>query len=182
MTIATLGTQLRMLYLIGYTQFVVNRFRRFLKDKYPNRDLDSLRKRHIRAYLAMLSRTTSSTRTHLCVIKSFCGHLCKLGVIRADPSSGFKLPRQNACRTERNLSVAAVRALFDVASHRLDKSTYHALEIFVYGGLRLTACCSLRRADIHRVEQNSSSSAPSSKQHLYYIRVRRGKGGKSRKV
>lgn len=166
----------------SYLQFC-RRFRAFLTQNYCGKDLDSVRKRHIRAFLANLSTTNASTRHALCIIKSVCGHLAKLGILRKDPSVGFKLPQQLAPRVERSLDSAAVRALFRIARERRNKSTFHVLQVLTYAGLRLTACCSLKRTDIHRVEgANSKACAPKAKTYSYFLRVRKAKGGKTRKI
>jgi len=166
--------------------FVVTRFRKFLSGKYDGRDLDKLRKRHIRAFLAVLSATNVSIRPALCVIKSVSGHLAKLGVMKKDPSVSFKLPLQPPPSVERNLDSASIRAIFKIASHRRNKSTFHVLQVLTYAGMRLAACANLKRADIHRVDvPNAGASAQSSssvRQYTYFIRVRCAKNAKTRKI
>lgn len=159
--------------------FVIKRLRKFLSEKYDGRDLDKLRKRHIRAFLAVLSATNASIRPALCVIKSVCGHLAKLGVMRKDPSVSFKLPIQAPPRVERNLDSASIRAIFKIASHRRNKSTFHVLQVLTYAGMRLAACSSLKRADIHRVDVPNAGSV---KQYTYFLRVRCAKNAKTRKI
>ena len=59
---------------------IISRFRKWLHQKYQ-RDLDRTRKKHIKAYLSLLSETNSQVRPVLCVLKWCFKHLKRLDVI-----------------------------------------------------------------------------------------------------
>ena len=103
---------------------IISRFRKWLHQKYQ-RDLDRTRKKHIKAYLSLLSETNSQVRPVLCVLKSCFKHLKRLDVIDKDPTALFKLQQQNPCREERNLQKEQVRAMFAKCQQKKDKTSFH---------------------------------------------------------
>ena len=145
-------------------------FRRFLADKH-HKDLPSARRKHVRAFLAHVGETNSQVRPHLCVLKSLYKILMKLGVVRKDPTLGFKIQPQLPPKVERNLRAADIRRVFSLVRQRRDKSTFAMLQVLVYAGLRVSSLVSLRCADV--IESDGD---------VHFIRVRKAKGSKTRWV
>ena len=155
-----------------YSQ-TMKRFRKWLKEKY-GRDLDRCRKKHIKAYIVLLSETNSQVRPILCVLKSCFKHLKRLAVINKDPAALFKLEQQLPCRIDRNLTSDQVRAMFVKTQEKKDKTSFHLLQTLVYSGCRIGACSRLRCADVVKTTTDAGDH--------YTIKIIKGKGGKSRNI
>jgi len=158
---------------VRFYKTTINRFRKWMSEKF-GKDLDKVKKKHIRAYIVLLTPTNSQVRPILCVLKSLFKHFLRIGIIVKDPSAPFKLAQQLPCRVERNLTSAQVREMFAKSHEKRDKTSFAILQVLVYAGLRVGACARLRCADIIK--------AVTDKGEHYYVRVINGKGGKSRKV
>ena len=152
---------------------IMVRFRKWLQQKYQ-RDLDRCRKKHIKAYLTVLSETNSQVRPVLCVLKSCFKHLKRLDVIDKDPAALFKLEQQLPTRVDRNLTSEQVRKMFAKCQLKKNKVSFHLLQILVYSGIRIGACSKLRCSDVVKSTTDAGDH--------YTLKVVKAKGGKSRNV
>ena len=126
---------------------------RWMKENYgETRDIDTMRKRHIRLYINSKAGTATQLRPLKCAIKSCFKHLCKRGVIKIDPAKDFESGKQNPPKFERNLSASDVRLFFKEASKKNDQRTHVMLQILCYGGLRLKVLSQLPCSSIIRTE------------------------------
>jgi site-specific recombinase XerC len=116
------------------------------------RDIDTMRKKHIRLYIYSKAGTATQLRPLKCAIKSCFKHLCKRGVIKIDPAKDFESGKQNPPKFERNLSASDVRLFFKEASKMNDQRTHVMLQILCYGGLRLKVLSQLPCSSIIRTE------------------------------
>jgi integrase/recombinase XerC len=151
-------------------------FRVFLRARF-NRDLDKTRKKHIRAYLTEKGKT-AALRPILCVIKSCFKHLHKRNVIAKDVSIGFKLGRQNPCRTERNLKTSDIRRMFALAQKKNSPVSHAILQCLTYAGIRITALSKLRRDSVIKTSMEKDGVSIDK----YFLRIDNAKGNKHRKV
>jgi len=151
-------------------------FRVFLRTRFK-RDLDKCKKKHIRAYLTEKGKT-AALRPILCVIKSCFKHLHKRNVIAKDCSIGFKLGRQNPCRTERNLKTADIRKMFALSQKKNSPMSHALLQCLTYSGIRITALSKLRRDSVIKTSIEKDG-VPIDK---YFLRIDNAKGNKHRKV
>ena len=151
---------------ISYYNQTIKRFRKFLEQKY-SRGLERARKKHVRAYLTLLSDTNRAARPTLCVLKSLYKHLKRLGVIKKDPVALFKLEQQLPCRIERSLTSDQVRSLFAKAQQKRDKTSFYLLLTLTYSGCRIGACSRLRCADIVKTTTDAGDQ--------YKIKIIKGK-------
>ena len=152
---------------------------RWMKENYgETRDIDTMRKRHIRLYINSKAGTATQLRPLKCAIKSCFKHLCKRGVIKIDPAKDFESGKQNPPKFERNLSASDVRLFFKEASKKNDQRTHVMLQILCYGGLRLKVLSQLPCSSIIRTEFLKNKK----KDFHYSIAVKKAKGNKSRRV
>ena len=151
-------------------------FRVFLRTRFK-RDLDKCKKKHIRAYLTKKGKT-AALRPILCVIKSCFKHLHKRNVIAKDCSIGFKLGRQNPCRTERNLKTSDIRKMFALSQKKNSPMSHALLQCLTYSGIRITALSKLRRDSVIKTSIEKDG-VPIDK---YFLRIDNAKGNKHRKV
>ena len=151
-------------------------FRVFLRTRFK-RDLDRCKKKHIRAYLTEKGKT-AALRPILCVIKSCFKHLHKRNVIAKDCSIGFKLGRQNPCRTERNLKTADIRKMFVLAQKKNSPMSHAILQCLTYAGIRITALSKLRRESVIKTSIEKDGVPIDT----YFLRIDNAKGSKHRKV
>jgi len=151
-------------------------FRVFLRTRFK-RDLDKCKKKHIRAYLTEKGKT-AALRPILCVIKSCFKHLHKRNVIAKDCSIGFKLGRQNPCRTERNLKTSDIRKMFALSQKKNSPMSHALLQCLTYSGIRITALSKLRRDSVIKTSIDKDGVSIDK----YFLRIDNAKGNKHRKV
>ena len=152
---------------------------RWMKEHYgENRDIDTMRKKHIRLYINSKAGTVTQLRPLKCAIKSCFKHLQKTRVIKIDPAKDFESGKQNPPKFERNLSASDVRLFFKEASKKNDQRTHVILQILCYGGLRLKVLSQLPCSSIIRTEFLKNKK----KDFHYSIAVKKAKGNKSRRV
>ena len=152
---------------------------RWMRENYgAARDIDTMRKKHIRLYLNSKAKTVTQLRPIVCAVKSCFKHLYKRRVIRTDPSKEFESGKQNPPKFERNLSASDVRLFFKAASKKNDQRTHAILQILCYAGLRLKVLSRLPCSSILRTEFLKNKK----KDFHYSIIVKQAKGNKSRHV
>tara|TARA_B110000091_G_scaffold187256_1_gene208351 strand:- start:79 stop:1239 length:1161 start_codon:yes stop_codon:yes gene_type:complete len=151
----------------------ISDFRAWMQATYQ-RDIDRTKTKHIRMYLNHKSKTCVQIRATIVVIKSCFKVLVKCKILKNDVSAGFDSGKQKPAKHERNLSSDTIRALFRQAQRRKNPSTMVLLQIAVYCGLRIGALSSLACSDIIKTDVQNQVS--------YKIRVRCGKGQKTRLV
>lgn len=151
----------------------ISDFRAWMQATY-DRDIDRTKTKHIRMYLNHKSKTCVQIRAIIVVIKSCFKVLVKCKILKTDVSAGFDSGKQKPAKHERNLSSDTIRALFRQAQRRKNPSTMVLLQIAVYCGLRIGALSSLACSDIIKTDIQNQVS--------YKIRVRCGKGQKTRLV
>lgn len=153
--------------------------RQWMKENYgETRDIDSMRKKHIRLYINSKAGTVTQLRPLMCAIKSCFKHLQKTRVIKIDPAKDFESGKQNPPKFERNLSASDVRLFFKEASKKNDQRTHAMLQLMCYGGLRLRVLSQLPCSSIIRTEFLKNKK----KDFHYSIAVKKAKGNKSRRV
>jgi len=99
-------------------------------------------------------------------------------VIAKDVSIGFKLGRQNPCRTERNLKTSDIRRMFALAQKKNSPTSHALLQLLTFSGIRIGALSKLRRDSIIK----TSIEKDGVPNDTYFLRIDNAKGSKHRKV
>jgi integrase/recombinase XerD len=154
----------------------IQQFQKWLLEEY-NRPIDRrLKTKHLKLYFTAKATTCTQLRAMVVCIKSLCRHLYKLKIIKKDVGLTIPDPKQLPPKNERVMTPATVKEFFRLAQTKKNKSTFHLLQILVYGGLRITALSKLKVADVKCDENQKDGEVTKS----YKIHIRLGKGGKSR--
>lgn len=140
----------------------------YCTDKRIN-DWQGVQQADIRAYIAHRHRSGLSSKSlqrELSAIRSFYNYLLKNSLADANPARHIKAPKQ-ARKLPKTLDVDQVTGLLDAgASSILEIRDLAMFELFYSSGLRLSELASLEVADLDLPDKS--------------LRVRAGKGGKSR--
>ena len=130
------------------------------------------RKKHIKAYLTVLSETNSQVRPVLCVLKSCFKHLKRLDVIDKDPTALFKLQQQQPMQRGEKSAKRTSQSNVCQMPAKKGKISFplHILQIFVVLAHAAVWKCS----DVVKSTMDDGDH--------YTIKIIKGKGGKSRTI